>query len=155
MANGTTADLPAVAATMHAWQSGIRVRQLISAWPFLRTGGFAEAYERSEAEAIDYRWRQYNDTRSGAPHLIPLHPFISHAFREPRLRALLPYTSHSTLRFSRSVSRPPDSSRLPTVHPLPDGRYRVTTAGGRELDAADAAVAVALVLAALDETSAS
>jgi hypothetical protein len=103
MARGTTAELSAAAAAMHAWQSGVRVRRLISAWPFLNTNGFPDAYERSEAEAINYRWRQYHDGYQ-ARQLTRLRPFITHAFREPRLRALLPYTSHWTLRFSRTVS---------------------------------------------------
>ncbi|SCL44506.1 hypothetical protein GA0070606_0323 [Micromonospora citrea] len=152
MARGTTVELSGVAAAMHAWQSGVRLRQLVSAWPFLRTDGFAEAYERGDAEAIGHRWRQYHEDPSQARQLTRLRPFVAHAFREPRLRALLPYTSHRTLRFSRTVSLP-YSDDCPFVEPLRDGRYLVRAADGRELGTADAAGGVALVLAALDASA--
>ena len=150
MASGTTDDLPAVAAVMHAWQSGTRVRQLVSTWPFLDTDGFAEAYERSDADAIDYRWRQYLDNPHREPHLTQLHPFLALAFRESRLRVLLPLTSHEVLGFSRTVGYP-HSGDCPWVAALNDGRYQVTTVQGRELGTADAAGSVALALAALAE----
>ena len=70
MAHGATAELPALAAAMHAWQSGTRVQPLTSTWPFLTTNGFAEAYERSLAEAIDYGWRRYHDNVAQAPRRV-------------------------------------------------------------------------------------
>src|SRR5690242_19990681 len=69
MANGTTQELPALAAAMNDWQSGMPVRQLVSAWPFLKTNGFAEAFERGDAEAIDYRWRRYHENSPPAVQL--------------------------------------------------------------------------------------
>jgi hypothetical protein len=135
---------------MHAWQSGIRVAQLVSSWPFLSTNGFAEAFERSDAEAIDYKWRRYHDDNSDAFQLTRLRHFIAMAFNEPRLRALLPYTSHEVLTFSRTVGYP-YSQDCPQVHPVDNNRYLIKTADGRELGTADAAGSVALVLAALDE----
>jgi hypothetical protein len=150
MAHGNTDKLPAVAGAMHAWRSGMRVRHLISAWPFLSSNGFAEACERSDAEAIEYKWRQYHANNPQASQLTRLHPFIAQAFREPRLRALLPYTSHEALCFSRTVGYPYGND-CPLVVPLDDGRYLVKTADGRDLGTADAAGSVALVLTALDE----
>jgi len=150
MAHGNTDELPAAAGAMHAWKSGIPVRHLISAWPFLSSNGFAEAYERSDAEAVDYKWRQYHANNPEAPQLTRLHPFITQAFREPRLRALLPYTSHQTLHFSRTVGYP-YSNDCPLVVPLDDGRYLVKSADGRDLGTADAVGSVALVLTALGE----
>jgi Family of unknown function (DUF6193) len=150
MASGTTDDFPAAAAAMHAWQSGTRVRQLVSTWPFLGTDGFAEAYERGDADAIDYRWRQYLDNPHREPHLAQLHPFIAMAFRESRLRALLPLTSHEVLGFSRTVGYP-YSGDCPWIAALDDGRYLVETAEGRALGTADAAGSVALAVTALGE----
>jgi len=150
MANGTTRELPAVAGAMHGWQSGMPVRQLVSAWPFLETNGFAEAFERGDAEAVDYRWRRCHENSPPAPQLARLQTFIAVAFREPRLRALLPYTSHGTLHFSRTASYP-YSSDCPSVQPLDDGRFVVTAADGGELGTADAAGAVALVRTALSD----
>jgi hypothetical protein len=150
MAHGTTDELAAVAGAMHGWQSGVPVRHLTSAWPFLSSNGFAEAFERSEADAIDYRWRRYHDNTPPAPQLTRLQPFITQAFTEPKLRTLLPYTSHWTLHFSRTVGYPYRND-CPHVEPLDDGRYLIRTADGRELGTADAAGSVALVLTALDE----
>jgi hypothetical protein len=150
MASGSTDDLPAVAAAMHAWQSGVPVRHLVATWPFLSTDDFAEAYERSDADAIDYRWRQYLDNPHREPYLARLHPFLAIAVREPRLRALLPLNSHEVLGFSRTVGYP-HSGDYPWVAALDDGRYQVTTADGGALGTADAAGSVTLVLTALGE----
>jgi hypothetical protein len=150
MARGTTQELPAVADAMHCWQSGMPVTPLVSAWPFLESNGFAEAFERGDAEAIDYRWRRYHENSPPAPQLTRLHPFVAVAFREPRLRVLLPYTSHWTLLFSRTAGYP-YSRDCPSVQPLDDGRFLVTTADGHELGTTDAAGAVALVLTALSD----
>lgn len=148
MASGATDDLSAVAGALDGWHDGLRVGPLVEAWPFVSTHGFAEAFERGDAEAIEHRWQSIYRNTSNASQLTRVHPFITLAFQQPRLRELLPYTSHWNLHFSRTVTYP-YSPEFPTVVPLDDGRYRVVGADRRELGTADAAGAVALVVAAL------
>jgi hypothetical protein len=148
MAHGRTDDLRAVAGAMNTWQSGARVRDLSSAWPFVRFSALAEAHERGEA--AEYTWRQYRENPQQAPGLTHLHAFIAEAVQEPRLRALLPFTSHGTLGFSRTIGHP-HSGDCPWVEPLDEDRYLVRAADGRELGTAGPAGSVALVVAALND----
>ncbi|MGA4728287.1 DUF6193 family natural product biosynthesis protein [Micromonospora taraxaci] len=60
------------------------------------------------------------------PQLLRLHSFISVAIREPRLRRLMPFTSHGVLGFSRIVGYP-YSGDCPWVEPL--GRCWLRCAG--------------------------
>ncbi|MEU8421096.1 DUF6193 family natural product biosynthesis protein [Micromonospora sp. NPDC048835] len=149
LARGETDDLPAVAAAIRTWQSGARVRALGSAWPFVTFGPLAEAHERGEA--AEYTWRRYHENPQRAPHLRRLHSFIAVAVREPRLRRLMPFTSHGTLGFSRTVGHP-YSGDCPWVEPLEDDRYLVKAPDRRrECGTGDAARSVALVLAGLPD----
>jgi hypothetical protein len=150
MADGSTDTVAAVAGAVRTWQSGALVRQLNAAWPFVSFGGLAEAHERGEA--AEYKWQQYYEDSRQAPQLAGLHSFIAVAIHEPRLRSLLPFTSHGVLGFSRTVGYP-FSGDCPWVVPLDDDRYLVKASDGRELGVADPAGSVALVLAALDEAT--
>nr|CTQ89095.1 hypothetical protein [Kibdelosporangium sp. MJ126-NF4] len=147
MASGNTADLRAVAGAIRIWQSGSPVRTLNSEWPFVHFSPLAEAHERGEA--AEFTWQQYLDNPKNAPQLLRLNSFIATAIREPRLRALFPFTSMDTLGFSQTPGYP-HSGGCPWVTPLDDGRYLITTSDGHELGTADAAGSVAHVLAALD-----
>ncbi|MCG5442703.1 DUF6193 family natural product biosynthesis protein [Micromonospora sp. NIE79] len=149
LARGDTDDLHAVAGAMRAWQSGSRLRELGHEWPFVAFSPLASAHERGEG--AEYTWRQYHRNTWRASHLLRLHSFITVAIHEPRLRRLMPFTSHGTLGFSRTVGYP-YSGDCPWVEPLDGDRYRVTAADRRhEWGTADAARCVALVLAGLTD----
>jgi hypothetical protein len=126
MATGSSVDLNEIAAAIATFLSGARVRQLVTAWPFVETWEFAEAFERGEPDAIAVRWQQYLEIPPPrARHMVDLHEFLTAAAREPELRALLPFTSHENLGFRRSVGEP-RSPALAWVRPVGDGRYLVT-----------------------------
>lgn len=146
MAQGNTADLAAVAAATHAWQSGARVRDLSTGSPFVHYSALAEAHERGEA--AEFTWQSFHENPRQAPQLTALHAFVTLAIRESRLRELMPFTSMDTLGFSRTIGYP-HSGGCPYVTPTGDGRYMVSAADGRTWGTADPAGAVALVLAAL------
>lgn len=150
MARGSTDDLVAIAGALHLWHSGVRVRELNTAWPFVHFDGLAEAHERGEA--AEYTWQEYHDNPRDAAHLARLHAFIALAIQEPRLRALLPFTSMGTLGFAQTPTGP-NRETYPRVTPADENSYQVTGASGRDLGTADAAGALALVLAALPPTT--
>ncbi|MGI5245158.1 DUF6193 family natural product biosynthesis protein [Dactylosporangium sp. CA-139066] len=145
MALGKAGELDDAAAAVATFLSGAGVRQLRAAWPFVRYGGFAEAFERGEAEefelrresedAIAYRWRQYLDL-TPASHTFELHDFFVAAAVEPRLRALFPFTSHCHLGFRRSASDPA-SRALAWVRPFGAGQYLIAGPDLRQLYPAD------------------
>jgi hypothetical protein len=133
MATGTTDSLAAVAAATATFLAGTRVRQLAAAAPFVSFGGFAEALERGEPEAITYRWQRYLDIDlARARHVRDLHDFIVAAAAEPRLRALFPFTSHQDLGLRRSV-HDPQSRTLAWVRPFGPDRYLVAGPDRRQL----------------------
>ena len=144
MAWGGTDDLSTLAGAIDTWLSGTPVRALACAWPFLKFGGLAEAFERGEA--VEYTWHRclHNPGR----HMTRLLPFLAVASDEPRLRALVPFTSHWILGFRSTVGFP--SEIRAWVVPMDSGLYQVKTVHNREIGIADAAGSVALVLQALD-----
>ncbi len=86
-------------------------------------GGFAEAFECGEPEAIAYRWRQYLQLPSArARHMLELRDFLAAASGEPRLRALLPFTSHNWVTADLPICAPFRASAVP-IPPALQGFY--------------------------------
>ncbi|MFJ7258127.1 DUF6193 family natural product biosynthesis protein [Streptomyces sp. NPDC098085] len=75
------------------------------------------------------------------------------AYAEPRLRVLLPFTSHGTLMFSRCTGFP-FSRDVSAIHPLGGGQYAVHHRGEEftKEPACTAQAAAALVVARMQET---
>jgi len=136
--SGNTVDLRAVADAVRRWLSGATVRELRAASRFTQVSAWAEACERGAA--IEYTWERYREHPQ-------LRAFVTEAVREPRLRALFPFTTMGTLGFRPTVRN--THSTGPGVKPLADGRYQVLGPERRELGVADAAGSVRLVLDAL------
>ena len=97
-------------------------------------------------------WRGYLDPNPRARHLIRLRDVLEAAYAEPRLRALLPFTSHEALGFRTTIGSSGPTLGISVV-PHGDDRYRVVQ-HGCELGITDSAGAVALVLSAWDGASA-
>ncbi|MGV9294771.1 DUF6193 family natural product biosynthesis protein [Amycolatopsis sp. NPDC003676] len=146
LAHGSTADLAAVAESIRIWLSGVPVRQLNAACPFAEFSPWSEACERGEG--IEFTWQQHLANPWQAARLRALHSFLAAAARQPRLRALYPFTSHDNLSFRPAV-RYTKAVGLWT-EPLGDDRCRVYGPGRKEAGAADAAGSVELALAVLD-----
>ncbi|MEV0896001.1 DUF6193 family natural product biosynthesis protein [Actinoplanes sp. NPDC049802] len=151
IARGRTADLEEVAAAAATFLSGVTVAELGAAHAFVTYGGFAEAFERGEAEAIEFRWGRFLDEGT-PPHRQKLDRFVRAAAEEPRLRALYPFTSHWDFGLRPGVADL-QSRALVWVRPVGD-RYVVAGRNRRDLDHPGEPVAareaVALVLATLD-----
>jgi hypothetical protein len=104
----------------------------------------ALAHEQGPAAYVEYRWNEL------AVH--PWNPRVGEmaraAMEEPSLRALLPYTSHHVLNFSRSTGYP-FSFDCPSIDPLEDGSFEVTHRDGTVIGTGDARQAAALAAAHL------
>jgi hypothetical protein len=95
MAEGTTTSLDEAAKALGLWQSGVDLKDLRLACPFVHYGPLAEAHERGTA--VETMWTIYRN--STAAHVD--HDLVEAAYAEPRLRALFPFHSHRSLNFSR------------------------------------------------------
>ncbi|WP_326558489.1 DUF6193 family natural product biosynthesis protein [Micromonospora sp. NBC_01796] len=146
---GYAADLGTAADAAALWLSGARPGQVAAAWPFLGSVALAEARERGDHRESSWLWLYENHCAN--PVGTRLRAFLALAFHEPRLRVLRPYTSHWTLRFSRSPEWPFDHD-LPAVDPAitPD-RYVVRMRDRRAHDETDASGALRLLLAELPD----
>jgi hypothetical protein len=133
MAHGRTADLRKAAAAISTFLDGATLQRLTAAWPFVSFGPFAEAFERSEAEAIAFRWQRLLDPPPArARHLHGLYDFLVAASDEPRIRVLYPFTSHFDLGLRRSV--PYGQSWVSAwVRPFGEGRYLIAGRDRRQL----------------------
>ncbi|WP_329124681.1 DUF6193 family natural product biosynthesis protein [Streptomyces sp. NBC_01353] len=85
---------------------------------FLQLSQVSAAHERGPEHAVDEKRRSYLE-----PHTSTDLNVIRAAYGEPRLRALFPFTSHGTLRFSRCTGSP--FSRDMSVNPPLGGRRPV------------------------------
>jgi hypothetical protein len=144
---GYAGDLPMTAGAAWRWLSGEPAGRVAAAWPFLGSVALAEARERGDRREASWLWLYEN--HCGDAVAARLASFLALAFREPRLRALRPYTSHWALSFSRTPQWP-FSRDCPVVEPaVTSGRYVVHARDGRIFDETDAAGALRIVLAEL------
>ncbi len=118
MATGVTTDLSAAAGAIALWQAGSRLRELRAAWPFVRYGDLAEAYE--SGDPVEAKWQRC--LRTAVPPVDS--GLVEAAGAEPKLRALFPFTSHASLHLSRHT-RSPFTNDLPVVRCCADGAYEV------------------------------
>ncbi|MFC4069230.1 DUF6193 family natural product biosynthesis protein [Actinoplanes subglobosus] len=132
LAAGSTPDLAQAAAAISMFLNGAGLRQIHEAWPFMTYSDFAEALERSEADAIDFWWRRFLTRPRPPDRRGDLHDFLVEAEAEPRLRALFPFTSHADLGLRRLVRSTPNTA-LAWVRPLGDGRYLIAGPDRRQL----------------------
>lgn len=98
LVSGTTRDLGEMARALEAWRKGLSLVEIREVSPFDEVGELAEAHENGPAEAVALTWRllverlrQDSDRLGFAPRMLKVAE-LAHA--EPRLRRLLPFTSH-------------------------------------------------------------
>lgn len=146
---GFAPDLATAADAARLWLSRTRPGHVAAVWPFLGSVALAEARERGDDRESSWLWLYENHCAELVASR--LSAFVALAFHQPQLRALRPFTSHWTLRFSRTP-RWPYNSDHPTVTPVEaPGKYLVGTRDGRTYDETDAADALSLVLAELPD----
>jgi hypothetical protein len=109
----------------------------------------AEARERGDRR--EFRWLWLYENPCANPVATRLLPFVALALPEPRLRALSPFTSHWTLRFSTTPTWPFETVPPAVAPAQAPGRYLVSANGGGLHNETDAAGALQLVLAELPD----
>ncbi|GAA3089133.1 hypothetical protein GCM10017562_69610 [Streptomyces roseofulvus] len=124
LVHGVTDDLAQVAAALRAWHDGRTPDDVHAVAPFVRPSGRLELTDRDPARMAESEWRHLVAEAAAldAPFADAYRALVEAAYAEPRLRALYPFTSHWTLRFS-AATRP----FLDVVGPNLSARGRAAT----------------------------
>ena len=147
VAYGDTSDFLAAVDSMGQWVSGSQasVLKLTESFPFLSI--FEDPLKSDELSEVECRWRELLwEARFGRHFYFGflnrnLPELVLAASREPKLRRLLPYTSHDELHFSRCTDYPwtydtpwllplHDERRFLVLEPPPGGEERIIIAEG-------------------------
>ncbi|MEU9165367.1 DUF6193 family natural product biosynthesis protein [Streptomyces sp. NPDC048424] len=116
---GTTDDLAQVAEAARAWHDGAALSDICEAAPFVRQTGRFDVPDLDPGLLTESEWRHLRTEANELEY--PWQPayqaLIEHAYAQPALRRLYPFTSHWALRFS-TTTRP----RLSVVGPLLETR---------------------------------
>ncbi|MFD8782020.1 DUF6193 family natural product biosynthesis protein [Kitasatospora sp. NPDC059599] len=133
MIGGGTPDLGDVVRAGAAWGSGTSLPELRAQLSWVEYGEFAEAADRSPAAAVDVAWRLLREWAAEMPEFREFGAALEAAYRQPRLRQLLPFSSVSRLGFRPSVGHvyPPAVVIVPARD---GGPYRVQRTLDRETD---------------------
>ena len=146
LAHGATPEIAEMARAIDEWITNHRsIKELTSAFPFVRADDGAAAYERGEE--VEMKWQRYLGSRGGMEPYPRLAAFVAAAAAQPRLRTLFPYVSLRELRFSRCTGVP-FTRDTPYVRSHLGG-YEVFSPSGESLGRGTAVQAAELVVAAL------
>lgn len=164
LAHGSTSLLPKVAEGIHAWLAeGLSTGELRKQFPFVAVEPKADYHEQSAAVEVEQKWQALHNHVKSEAHMIALAPLLEKAMEVPVLRRLFPFTSLSSLCFSRCTGYP-FSGDCPSVCPssraimqgyltpeqraalVPEKPYTVADSKGHFLGEGDAAEAVELIV---------
>jgi hypothetical protein len=104
LVQGATDDLAQVARAAQAWHNGAALSDIRKAAPFVGLTGRFEVPDHDPLRLTESEW-QHMRTEAGEQDWPAYHALVEAAYAEPTLRALYPFTSHWTLRFS-TTTRP-------------------------------------------------
>ncbi|MFC1436651.1 DUF6193 family natural product biosynthesis protein [Streptacidiphilus sp. N1-10] len=101
---GDTDDLAQIVRAAQAWHQGTALTEIRGAAPFVHLSGRFEVPDHDPAPLAQSEW-QHLRTRAAEADAPQFQALIEAAYRQPALRALYPFTSMWTLRFS-TCTRP-------------------------------------------------
>jgi hypothetical protein len=101
---GNTDDLAQIVRAAQAWRGGTALTEIRRTAPFVHLTGRFEVPDHDPAQLAESEW-QHLRTRAAEADAPEFQALIEAAYREPALRALYPFTSMWTLRFS-TCTRP-------------------------------------------------
>ncbi|HJP75199.1 MAG TPA: DUF6193 family natural product biosynthesis protein [Pseudonocardiaceae bacterium] len=109
---GITLEVADATEVMHAWQSGAPLAEILEQYPFMIAKQVFDEQQRRAAPA-ECRWQGYLHPHYGIfrRHMLPM---MVAASRQPRLRALFPFTSMFNLCF-KDPGDPSWPHHLPSI----------------------------------------
>jgi len=99
---GNTDDLTQIVRAAQAWHEGVAPAEIRHAAPFVHLSGRFEVPDNDPAQLAESEW-QHLRTRAAEAEWPEFQALVEAAYGEPALRALYPFTSHWTLRFSTNT----------------------------------------------------
>jgi hypothetical protein len=102
LVEGNTQDLAQVARAAQAWHEGVELAEIRRAAPFVHLTGRFEVPDQDPEALTESEW-QHLRTEAAEVDWPEYRALIEAAYAEPAFRALYPFTSHWTLRFSTST----------------------------------------------------
>ena len=99
---GDTDELTQIVRAAHAWHEGVALAEIRAAAPFVHLSGRFEVPDNDPAQLTESEW-QHLRTRAAEADWPEFQALVEATYREPALRALYPFTSHWTLRFSTNT----------------------------------------------------
>lgn len=126
--DGDTDDLAQVARAAQAWHDGETLDDIRRAAPFVHLTGHFEVPDLDPVRLVESQWQgMLREARElEYSWQAQYQALVEAAYAEPALRALYPFTSHWTLRFS-STTRPSLTLGSPCLSAGGDGTYGVGT----------------------------
>ncbi|MFI7411132.1 DUF6193 family natural product biosynthesis protein [Streptomyces sp. NPDC049627] len=124
LVQGDTDDLAQIARAAQAWYEGAALSDIREAAPFLRPTGRFEVPDHDPVRLTESEW-QHMRTEASEQEWPAYHALVEAAYAEPALRALYPFTSHWTLRFS-TTTRPSLTITGPCLLALGTDEYLVS-----------------------------
>ncbi|MFF6783561.1 DUF6193 family natural product biosynthesis protein [Streptomyces sp. NPDC012510] len=106
LVQGATEDLTQVARAAQAWHDGVALGDIRRTAPFVELTGRFEVPDNDPLRLTESEWRHLRteaDTLESPGEAY--RALVEAAYAEPALRALYPFTSHWTLRFSTTTRR--------------------------------------------------
>lgn len=128
LVDGDTDDLAQVARAARAWQDGESLDDIRRAAPFAHLTGRFEVPDLDPVRLVESEWQGMLREARELEYAwqAQYQALVEAAYAEPALRALYPFTSHWTLRFS-STTRPSLTLGSPCLSAGGDGTYGVGT----------------------------
>lgn len=139
--NGCTAHIDEMIVAIIQWVGNNQTVAEIGQLGCIDLVDTAHIYD--EGNEVEFQWQAYLSNTD--PYRRSLMPFLILAARQPKLRALFPFTSLTTLCFSRCTGYP-FTADCPYVTPDGNGNFVVGKQGSRDLGIGDADLALSLVL---------
>ncbi|MEO5685383.1 MAG: DUF6193 family natural product biosynthesis protein [Chitinophagaceae bacterium] len=113
LAHGSIASLSDLAQAVHYWLTQkVTTQELSERFNFVQPNGKAEAFDKNKE--VEYTWMSLVSEDDS----LGLKEFIDLASTDELLNKLFPYTSLSTLCFSKCTGFPFDTTDLPNVTPI-------------------------------------
>lgn len=125
MGNASSPDLAAVAEAIATWLTrDTPIADMEQQFPFFKSSDGSKAFEAGRG--VDHAWGKMDGwVARDLPRLTPL---VETAKRRPKLRQLLPFTSHESLHFSRCTGYPYTNDVAHAIV-IGEGQYRALGPG--------------------------
>jgi hypothetical protein len=147
LGHGSVSSLAEAARAIHAFLAELASAQTLrSSFPWVDIRPAAAVHEKGPRAFVEHAWQEnvrWLEREPASSCMSRLLPLVRACMLRPRLRRLMPFTSHDRLCFSRTTGYP-FTLECPPAFPMGQGTFRIEREGGGSFDGNAAEVAAAL-----------